>query len=60
MIPAECLAFLAVIGIVVSAVLVVFLGKVKCPYCHRRVEKSSSGCPRCKRDLEPEFWKRLI
>jgi len=55
-----CLAFLAVMGIVVSAVLVVFLGKVKCPYCHRRVEKSSSGCPRCKRDLEPEFWKRLI
>lgn len=56
----ECLAFQVVVGVVAVAVLVVFLGKVKCPYCRGRVEKESTACPRCGRELEPEFWKRLI
>jgi hypothetical protein len=41
----ECLAFLVVAGVVVVAVLVVFLGKVNCPSCRRRVEKESTACP---------------
>jgi len=56
----ECLAFLVVAGIVAVALLCVFAGQVKCPYCRRRVEKDSGACPRCGRDLEPEFWKRPI
>jgi predicted amidophosphoribosyltransferase len=56
----ECLAFLVVAGIVAVAVLVVFLGRVKCPYCRRRLEKDSMACPRCRRELEPEFWRRLL
>jgi predicted amidophosphoribosyltransferase len=56
----ECLAFLVVLGVVVSAVIVVVLGKARCPYCRRRVERDSGACPRCGRDLEPEFWKRPI
>jgi predicted amidophosphoribosyltransferase len=56
----ECLAFLVVAGIVAVALLVVFAGQVQCPYCRRRVEKDSGACPRCGRDLEPEFWKRPI
>jgi predicted amidophosphoribosyltransferase len=56
----ECLAFFVVVGVVALAALVVFLGKARCPYCRRRVEKDSSACRRCGRELEPEFWKRLI
>jgi predicted amidophosphoribosyltransferase len=56
----ECLAFLVVAGIVAVAVLVVFLGRVKCQYCRRRLEKDSMACPRCRRELAPEFWRRLL
>jgi predicted amidophosphoribosyltransferase len=56
----ECLAFLVVAGVVAVAALAVFLGRVKCPYCRRRVERDAAACPGCGRDLEPEFWKRLI
>lgn len=56
----ECLAFLVVTSVIVVAALAVFLGRVKCPYCRRRVERDAAACPACGRDLEPEFWKRLI
>lgn len=56
----ESLAFLVVAGVVVVAALVVFLGKVTCPYCRWRVEKESTACPRCGRELETEFWRRPI
>jgi predicted amidophosphoribosyltransferase len=56
----ECLAFLLVVGVVAVAAIGITLGKVKCPYCHRRVDQDAGACPRCGRDLEPEFWKRQI
>jgi predicted amidophosphoribosyltransferase len=56
----ECLAFLVVAGIVAVAVLVVFIGRVRCPSCRRRIDKDVAACPRCGRDLEPEFWKRPL
>jgi len=58
--PIECLAFLGVASVVAVAALAVFLGEVKCPRCHRRMERSSIVCPHCGRDLEPELWKRWI
>lgn len=38
-----------------SALVLILLGRARCPACHARIPKRSRACPRCRRDL-PEGW----